>query len=1062
MAPRRNTPAPLAKLTAPTPLPSTLIRPHLLQRMAAAPAGLWVASPAASGKTVLAATALRALQRPACWLQLDSGDADPGSFFHFLAQAAASWPARRGTPPLPVYSREVVTGLDDFARAWFRALAARLPQGFVLVLDDWHRMAETSPLQSALALALDELPQGAAIWVLSRHAPPPPFDAARVRGRLATLDFSDLALSGEEVRSLLALHSSAAKRNLDEQAAHWHQWCEGWVGALTFALATDRREPSSLPQVVPSGTASTVFGFLSAELFERLPSELQAFMLTSAWLPQVSARLMRQALPQVDVARAITELSRRSLLLSVDTGREPLWRYHRLLREFLRQRSLEVWGQEQLGAHLRALARKVQEEGLPEAAASLFMATGDFPGLEGLVQKEGPRLLREGRFLTLMAWVKALPEHDRKPWVCYWHASALLAQDVRASAREFEHAYQGFTAEENTEGLYRSWCGAVEANTFACDDFRVLETWLHRLRELRRRRGPAPTFVLRAQVWVYGFSAVFFSDPQTPEFAAWLRNVKRLYRLAPRRNDRLAVGGLLGLYHASMTGMGSLRAHMLALRPLLDDERLSPFHRLVAMLPDAIQHWIGGQTEDALQCLQRYAALAHETGAHAMDHQIAFQSAYVHGVCGDLAALDQQLQSLEPRLPALGRIDGAQYDFLAGWRAALAGRLPEALHLLERSVDNAQRHRFAFFEAIGRGLLAELRAMAGDFEAARLQAEQALAVGRRLNSVTALVACHMQRAIVAELGAEDESRLRSLLQVAMGYARQHGHWAWGGLMPANLSRLAMRALSLDVEPAYVRELIVRRRLSPRCSPVAHSAWPWPVRVQALGVLTLSTSAPHTEGASSANAQRPMDLLRALVCMAPAPLPVQTAIDWLWPESQSSDDRKLFDVTLHRLRKLMGDEQTLRLEGGKLALEADRVWTDLGALSALMEHAEGTATTRAKTLCALARGCFLAGDDAPWVRLARARWRRRVAQAAQQIAQELGDAEAALTLMEVLFDADPASEPLMHRLADLMIQRHDQRRAQEVVNQCNATRLLEMDGPTESAFSNVRRIAQGRR
>ncbi|HEX5739558.1 MAG TPA: hypothetical protein VFY22_13695, partial [Hydrogenophaga sp.] len=869
---------------------------------------------------------------------------------------------------------------------------------------------------------------------------------SRVRGRLASLDFSDLALSGEEVRSLLALHPSGVKDDLDEQAAHWHQWCEGWVGALTFALATDRHEPRSLPQVVPSDTASTVFGFLSAELFERLPPELQPFMLTSAWLPHVSVRLMRHVLPQVDTARAIAELSRRSLLLSMDSGREPLWRYHRLLREFLRQRSLEVWGQALLGAQLRALARQVQEGGLPEAAAGLYMATRDFSGLAALVLEEGPRLLREGRFLTLMAWVKALPEHERKPWVRYWHASALLAQDVRTSAREYEHAFQGFLADEDTEGLYRSWCGAVEANTFACDDFRQLETWLHRLRELRRRWGPAPTFFLRAQVWVYGFSAVFFSDPQTPEFAAWLRNVKRLYRLAPRRNDRLAVGGLLGLYHASMTGMGSLRAHMLELRPLLDDERLSPFHRLVAMLPDAIQHWVGGQTEDALQCLQRYAALAHETGAHAMDHQIAFQSAYVHGVRGDLAALDQQLQSLEPRLPALGRIDGAQYDFLAGWRAALAGRLPEALHLLERSVDNAQRHRFAFFEAIGRGLLAELRAMAGDFEAARRQAEQALEVGRRLNSVTVLVACHMQRAAVAELGAEDASTMRPLLQEAMGYARQHGHWAWGGLMPGNLSRLAMRALSLDVETAYVRELVLRRQLSARCCPAAHPAWPWPVRVHALGVLTMCSGASPTVSAASANAQRPMDLLRALVCVAPMPLPVQTAIDWLWPESESTDDRKLFDVTLHRLRKLMGDEQTLRLEGGKLALDADRVWTDLGAVSALMESGGDIAAVRAKTLCSLVRGCFLAGDDAPWVRLARARWRRRVAQAAQQIGQDLGDAETELTLMETLFDNDPASEPLMRRLVDLLIQRHEQRRAQEVVNHCNATRLLELDGP----------------
>jgi DNA-binding SARP family transcriptional activator len=1013
-----------------------------VSRIAESPAGLWVASPPASGKTLLAASALCELKRPGCWLHVDAGDADPGSFFHFLAQAADRWPARRGASPLPVYRREVVAGLDDFARGWFRALAARLPENFVVVLDDWHHLPENSVLHSALAQALAELPRGASLWVLSRNAPPASFDAPRLRGQLALLDFSDLALTTGEVRSLLLAHSTGAVADLDNHAAHWHRWCEGWVGALTFALATDRPVPTGLPQVTLSPQDDTVFGFLSAELFERSTPDEQEFLLITAWLPHVSETLVGLALPRLKTARIIAALSRRSLLLSVETGAETSWRYHRLLKDFLRRRSLDLWGDTDFRRRLGALGKGVHAEGLPEAAADLLIAARDFNGLVKLIETEGPSLVRGGRFLTILAWVDALPEAHRTAWIHYWNATALLAQDVRASARAYERAFNGFMADENPDGLYRSWCGAVEANTFACDDFRVLEAWMRRLRDLRGRFGSAPTLALRAQVWVYGFSAIFFSDPRAPEFDSWLRNVKRLYRLAPRRNDRLAVGGLLGLYHASISGMGGLRAHMLQLKPLIDDDTLSPFHRLVAMLPDVMQHWIGGQINDALQSLQRYAALASETGAHAMDHQIAFQSAYVHGVRGDLQALDEQLALLERRLPTLGRIDGAQYDFLAGWRAALAGRLAEALHLLERSVDNAHRHRFAFFEVIGRGLLAELRATAGDFEAARRQADEAVELGYRLGSVTALVACRMQRAVVAELASENDAVIRPLLGDALGFARRSGHWAWGGLMPENLARLAMRALSLEVETEFVRELVVRRQLNASGRSVAHPSWPWPVKVRALGPLALETRGSVAHGAKSTSAQRPLDLLRALVCVAPAPLPVQTAIGWLWPDDHSADDRKLFDTTLHRLRKLMGDDQAVRLEGGKLSLDAERVWTDVGALAAVLDDDAADATVRARALLLLVRGRLLAGDEAPWIRLARTRWRRRIAHAVKKIGDEVGDVELVLDLLDGLFDADPASEPLMRRLSERLEGHNQHGRAKDVLELFNAARQSE--------------------
>ena len=318
---------------------------------------------------------------------------------------------------------------------------------------------------------------------------------------------------------------------------------------------------------------------------------------------------------------------------------------------------------------------------------------------------------------------------------------------------------------------------------------------------------------MRAQVSVFGFSATFFLRPQAPDFAPWLRNVQRLYRLVLKRADRVAIGGLLGLYHASITGMDALGAHLRALRPLLDDSTVPPFQRLVGGLSDVIHHWIAGSTDDALARLAAYSHLASATGAHAIDRQFVFHHVYVHCLRGELAEAERHLQSLAPQLTQLGQIDVAQFHFLSGWHAALAGRTGEAVHLLEVAYSNARARRFALFEACSRGLLAELLATAGDTGAARRHAEGALQVALGMGSVTARVACQMQCAAVAELAGDSAATLAPLITRAFGDARQHGHWAWGGLYPPTLARLAARALALGVEEGYARELIRRRGLA---------------------------------------------------------------------------------------------------------------------------------------------------------------------------------------------------------------------------------------------------------
>lgn len=1039
--------APIAKLSVPQAAPGLLPRQRLVQRLQHAAAGVWVGAPPAAGKTVLAATSLRARGAPALWYQIDGDDADPLACFHFLAQAAAALLPRNAKLPRP--GRETGPALDEFARAWFRALYAALPPGTVLVFDDWHRLPAAHPLAVVVPALIAELPPALRLWLLSREDPPPPLDGARLHGRLQVVGFAELALTVDETAALLQLQAGAGAAGRGER---WHRWCDGWVGALVLALAAGRPDPDGPPAAPGTADMQPLYRVLAAEVLDRADAELREFMLVTAWAPFVSEALARQLAAAGDAAGAIAALVRRHLLTPLPLGREAGWRYHPLMREFLQARARQTWTADELSSRLQSYASRLDAAGWPEAAAELLIEAGAAPALAALLLRHAAALLAQGRYGTLAAWAAALPEAARSPQADYWWAGALLARDARLGQQRYERAWHGFWALGDADGLYRSWCGVIEATTFACDDYGVFDLWLQRLRELRRRFARYPSLTVRAQVAVYRFAASFFLHPRPPEFDGWLRTVQRLYRYAPRRGDRAAIGALLGLHYAAHGGMAALGAHLHGLRPLLDDPEVPPFQRLVGGVPDVIHHWIAGDTARALQRLAACEALAAASGAHAIDTQFAFQAAYVHLLRGDTAAAGAPLDRVAPRLADIGGIDGAQYGFLVGWRALLAGRIAEARQLLEDAVDDMRRRRFAFLEAIGRGLLGEVTALAGDSVQARRHADEALALARALGSVTAQVPCAMQRAAVAEIGGEAEDARRGRLAEALALARRHGHWGWGGLNRATLARLALRALEWGIEPGFATSLIQRYALSPPPG-TALGAWPWPLRVRGFGGLQLSLGGePLAAGATKA-AQRPLDLVRALLAVSPRPLPVATALSWIWPDAETVDQRKAFDVALLRARRLLGDESLLRLDAGVLSFDAERVWTDTAALLALAERVPAAGDGAAAAAWAaewldLVRGPLLPDDEAPWVLAARERLRRRAAAAAERIVGLLEPTAAALAreVLQRAFDADPASEPLARGLAVSLAASGDRREAQRVLALCASTRALTGEPP----------------
>jgi DNA-binding SARP family transcriptional activator len=201
----------------------------------------------------------------------------------------------------------------------------------------------------------------------------------------------------------------------------------------------------------------------------------------------------------------------------------------------------------------------------------------------------------------------------------------------------------------------------------------------------------------------------------------------------------------------------------------------------------------------------------------------------------------------------------------------------------------------------------------------------------------------------------------------------------------------------------------------------------------------------------------LELLKALIAFGGRQVPLERVADALWPRIDSDYAQRSLTTTLHRLRKLLGDETAIILAAGKLSLDPHRFWIDswaleqaLGEFQGLLKlPAEGAAPAAVELLgsaiervMALYQGPLLSKDhDYAWVAAPRqqlhARLLRFVADAASALEAALGPAAAA-RLYNRGIDIDPLAESLYRQLMSMHL-RHGQRsEAVDAYERCRET------------------------
>jgi len=178
----------------------------------------------------------------------------------------------------------------------------------------------------ALDYLLEHLPPQMHLLVGTRHDPPFSLARLRARGYLAELRAPDLRFTLAETTALL---NDVLGLDLSpDDLARLQARTEGWPAALRLLADSLERISSPADRTAfiarLAHTDRHVFDFLAAEVLNRQPPDVRAFLLDTAILDELTPALCQAVTGRPDAPAILDDLYHRNLLVSVASPQSPV------------------------------------------------------------------------------------------------------------------------------------------------------------------------------------------------------------------------------------------------------------------------------------------------------------------------------------------------------------------------------------------------------------------------------------------------------------------------------------------------------------------------------------------------------------------------------------------------------------------------------------------------------------------------------------------------------------------------------------------------------------------
>ncbi|MBP9675126.1 MAG: tetratricopeptide repeat protein [Anaerolineaceae bacterium] len=377
---------------------------------------LIIAAPAGYGKTSLLVDFSHHTQVPVCWFALDQLDSDPKRFIaHFILSIQCKFPAfgQMAMAALNDLSQDEMN-LDPVISAVVNDAYENISEHFILVLDDYHLVRESKPIEAFINRIIQESAENCHYIIASRTLLTlPDLSLLVARSQVDGLSFEELAFLPEEIKQLMAVnyHQSISDQKAEEMITR----TEGWITGLLLTAQLSPRgsyERSRIEKVSGVG----IYEYLTQQVFDRQPLSMQNFLLRTSILEEFDAALCEKVVGKaLGLAGQnwdeVIEKIQRDNLFVLPVGDETLFlRYHHLFRDFLQNRMRLERPEETLKIET-ALAQHYESVQEWERAVSIHLRIGTPKQQTEIIRKAAPTMILSGRMVTLSDWLNTLPDN---------------------------------------------------------------------------------------------------------------------------------------------------------------------------------------------------------------------------------------------------------------------------------------------------------------------------------------------------------------------------------------------------------------------------------------------------------------------------------------------------------------------------------------------------------------------------------------------------------------------------------------------------------------------------
>ncbi len=1041
------------KLHALRPRKDTLPRPELVDWLGAnldKPL-LLISAPAGYGKTTLLAQFSATAPVPVGWYQLDASDNDLATFLEYLVECVAGC-----CPGFGATTRALLQSIQNIEAEWQRFLVVLVnemvktaSEDILIILEDYH-LIQSSLIHAFVDRLLVQAPPQMHLLLSTRSDPLISLARLRARGQVAEMRARDLRFTVQEARTFL---NEVAQLDLPaERIQALVQETEGWAAALQLALTSLGRGPTPVLQTSLEGLQGTnryVFDYLSQEVLAAQPPEVQAFLLGSSILEQVSAELCDEVLGIEDSGQILESLEAENLFIVPLDDRRQWYRYHNLFRDFLREQLYREQGDEVRGLHRKALAY-FEAAGDVGRAIHHCQAAGETEKLAELVKQAAPRYLRRGRLRTVQDWLEAVPEEVAagQPRLALYRGMILaIWGQAREAHLQLSQAKRAFAELNDELGESRALSHLARVALLEGSYQEGLELNHEALHHMPWTDHMGRVQALRDQceVWLY-----------LGDLGRAIHAIEEALAHAQQLGDRAVLAEATiwqgsAYYHAGRLSEG-MRTLKRGLSMLGDAAALGAHiaHGTIGFIH--LERW---ELDEALDHFGQSLALSQkfqDTG------YISFAHAILGTIHVERDEFDEAQAHFEAALAILEQTGTGNmfveivWHFVADWHAK-AGRYSQAEAFSRQTI--ALRGKEAGGLAWGMGWLPLARvclATGRPDEAGGilLDVEAASETGGTFWSMIDS-AVHLGR-LYLERGREEEATAH--ITKALQAAATAGH-RWMFLSQREEAvPLLIHALKHKIEPAFVQGLL--RELGEVARPALNElighADP-EVSRYAQELLPASSSQPLATTAAAAPpdvmhvtcfgdfqvtfrgqkvgergwlSTKAGDLFAYFITFRDATLPKDRVLEALWPEMRPDRSSGAFHTALYKMRHVLrvdGDqEKFVQARGGEYSLEKEHFWIDADEFSRLMsecslhshpalERCEACAT-RLQEAVALYQGDYLQNLYYDWVFEEQRRLQERYLEALQVLAAYQagqGDYQQALAYGRQVLAKDPLLE-----------------------------------------------------